>query len=383
MSGSVTGRDVFIVCNDVEGLGGVQRFARILADMLTGLGHHVRLVGVTRPETVHRYGDDVYETYVLHERQPPSPVYGRWWRRYRPGAVLRNTRRRWWIRRGARTLSSLFATARPGGVVVCPQVWAMEWVAAADRHGMPVVGMSHESYTASKATTRYVRVKKFFAGADRLLLLTQADADAWANDGMSNAGAMPNPLTLVPTRTSSLDAKVVIGLGRLSHEKGFDLLVEAWALVAPEHPDWTLRLYGGGPEEAELRRQVAAAGLEGSVAFMGHTDDAAGALADSSVLALPSRAEGWPLVLAEAMSVGVPCVAFDCAPSIREIVTDGDDGFVVTAGNVASFAEALRHLIADDELRRAMGKRALASVRRFTAEVVAQRWQRELDNLFR
>jgi len=256
-------------------------------------------------------------------------------------------------------------------------------VAAADRHGMPVIGMSHESYAASKATTRYRRVKRYFAGADRLLLLTRADADAWANDGMSNVGAMPNPVTITPSRTATGDDKAVIGLGRLSHEKGFDLLVEAWALVAGQHPDWRLRLYGTGPEEAALRAQVAAAGIEGAVEFMGHTEDAAGALADASVLALSSRAEGWPLVLGEAMAVGLPCVAFDCAPSIREIITDGEDGFVVTAGHVTALAQALDRLLGDDELRHTMGKRALASVRRFTADTVGRRWEREIENLFR
>jgi glycosyltransferase involved in cell wall biosynthesis len=153
--------------------------------------------------------------------------------------------------------------------------------------------------------------------------------------------------------------------------------------VAREHPAWTLRLYGTGPEEPALREQAASAGVETSVAFMGHTDDPAEVLADASVLVLPSRAEGWPLVLAEAMAVGVPCVAFDCAPSIREIVTDGADGFVVGAGNVASLAESVGRLADDEELRRAMGKQALASVRRFSVENVTRRWDREFVNLFR
>jgi len=263
-------------------------------------------------------------------------------------------------------------------------VWAMEWVAAADRARMPVIGMSHESYAASRASTRYARVKKFYADVDRLLCLTQADADAWAaNDRLTNVGAMPNPLTIVPGEPSPLTEKVVVGLGRLSYEKGFDLLVEAWAKVADAHPDWTVRVYGGGPEEDALRAQIAAAGLDGRFELMGQTDDVPRALREASVLAMPSRAEGWPLVLGEAMATGVPCVAFDCAPGIREIVTDGEDGVVVAPGNVTGMAEAIGRLVDDEQLRQAMGARALAAVERFTASAVADRWEREFDNLFR
>jgi glycosyltransferase involved in cell wall biosynthesis len=244
--------------------------------------------------------------------------------------------------------------------------------------------MSHESYTATRASTRYARVMRYFAGVDRLLCLTQADADAWAaNDRLTGVGAMPNPLTIVPGEPSPLTEKVVVALGRLSYEKGFDLLVEAWAKVADAHPDWTVRVYGGGPEEAALRAQIAAAGLEGRVELMGQTDDVPRALREASVLAMPSRAEGWPLVLGEAMATGVPCVAFDCAPGIREIVTDGVDGVVVAPGNVTGLADAISRLIGDEQLRQSMGARALAAVQRFTPDAVADRWERELANLFR
>jgi glycosyltransferase involved in cell wall biosynthesis len=382
----MTPRDVFIVCNDVQGLGGVQRFGHILSAMLAERGHRVRLVGIAQAEEPYPYDTrGAYEVAVVHRVRPKgTSSVGHSWRRFLPSAVLAHARHRMWVRRGARTLSRMLATAGPGGVIICPQVWAMEWVAAADRAGMPVIGMSHESYAATRASTRYARVKKYFADVDRLLCLTQADADAWAaSDRLTGVGAMPNPLTIVPGGPSPLTEKVVVALGRLSYEKGFDLLVEAWAKVADAHPDWTVRVYGGGPEENALRAQIAAAGLEGRFELMGQTDDVPRALREASVLAMPSRAEGWPLVLGEAMATGVPCVAFDCAPGIREIVTDGEDGIVVAPGNVTGLAEAISRLIADERLRQEMGAKALAAVERFTASAVADRWERELANLFR
>lgn len=377
-------RDIFIICNDVDGLGGVQRFSHTLGTILAERGHRVRLVGIVRPEVTHDYGDDQpYDVLTIHDTRPPRVVSGKWWRRHTPGAALRKSRRARFIRRGARRLSVVFAAAQPGSVIICTQVWAMEWLSVADTHGIPVIGMSHESFAASKATGRYGRVRRYFADVDRLLVLTQADADMWANNGMSNVGAMPNPLTLAVPEPSKLTEKVVIGLGRLSHEKGFDLLVEAWALVAPKHPDWEVRVYGSGPEDEELSKQIANAGLESSFHLMGQIQRVARALHDASIFVMPSRAEGWPLALGEAMASGLPCVAFDCAPSIRELLTDGEDSIVVPPGRVGDLAEAIDGLIGDAQRRRAMGAHALAAADRFTSEAIADRWEQEFTNLFR
>src|SRR5262249_17488843 len=126
-------------------------------------------------------------------------------------------------------LTELFRAARPGGVVIAAQVWAMEWVALADTAGMPVIGMSHESYLATKTSSRYARVKRYFADVDRFLVLSAEDADEWAVDGMSNADSMPNPLHVTPGAFPDLTRPVVVRLGRLSFEKGQDMLLEAWA----------------------------------------------------------------------------------------------------------------------------------------------------------
>lgn len=87
-------------------------------------------------------------------------------------------------------------------------------------------------------------------------------------------------------------------------------------------------MYGTGEDEAELRTLCTALGLDGSVDWRGRTDDVPGALADSSVFVQSSRGEGFPLALLEAMASGVPCAAFDCAPGVREIIRDGEDGLL-------------------------------------------------------
>ncbi|MFI6583681.1 glycosyltransferase [Embleya sp. NPDC050493] len=377
-------RDIFIVANNIEELGGVQRWVHVMADLFTKAGHRVHAIGLVHPQQSYPQAlDGSYRTTTIHEVHPPNPTYGSLRRRAMPKAALDNARRRTAIRKGAQELSRIFRGARSGGVVICTQVWAMEWLLEADTHGMPVIGMSHESMAASKSTSRYGRIKLFYPGVDRFLLLTQEDADAWALTGMSQSGAMPNPLTADIPGISSLTARTVVAFGRLSHEKGFDLLIESWRDVARVHPDWTLRIYGEGPEEAALRAQIAAAALTGSVELMGQTADVGGALMEASMLVLPSRQEGWGLVLVEAMTAGVPCVAFDCAPSIREIITDEKDGLVIVPGNVLEFGKAINRLIEDSGLRESLGGAAEASAQRYSPDRIVAQWEREFDSLYR
>jgi glycosyltransferase involved in cell wall biosynthesis len=362
-------RDIFIVCNNVEELGGLQRWAHHIGRLFAARGHRVHLVGITHAERAHDYGEDPpYAITVLHGRQPTA---GR----------LKKPRHQAMVRRGALRLSRLFATARPGGVIIAAQVWAMEWVARADTAGMPVIGMSHESYEATRRSSRYARVKRHFAGADALLALTDGDADAWAFDDMSNVGAMPNPLHVTADSVSPRTERVVVRLGRLSFEKGIDMLLESWAEVAPRHPSWRLRLYGSGPDEAALRRQASELGLDANVEFAGATTDIGTALAGGSIFALSSREEGFPMSIMEAMAYGLPTVAFDCAPGVRELLTDGNDGLVVTPGNTIEFAAALDRLMKDAGLRHSLGEAARTSVRRYDPETIVDRWERQFSSV--
>ena len=395
-------RDIVIVCNNVDGLGGVQRWAHDMAGLLAGRGHRVTLVGITRAAAdggrapAGARGTDrpssaktPYRVEVLHESWS-LPVL-----RWRPRSLLDRAdlrarlldrRRAAAMRQGAARLSALLDGVRPGGVVIVAQVWAMEWVRSAGagaRDGLRLVAMTHESYEASRRSSRHARVKELYADADRLLALTAEDADAWARDGLTNADHMPNPLLTAPVRAAGPREPVVVCLGRLAHEKGVDMAIEAWASVAARHPRWRLRLYGEGPRERALREQAERLGVAGSVEFAGVTRDVPGALARASVFALPSRHEGFPMALLEAMAAGLPAVAFDCAPGVRDLITEGVDGLLARPGDTPGLAAALERLIADPGLRERLGGAAPPSARRFQAGAVLDRWERLFDLLHR
>ncbi|WP_137989333.1 glycosyltransferase family 4 protein [Streptomyces vilmorinianum] len=375
-------RDIILVSNSVDELGGITSWSHQMARLFSERGHAVHVVGIVPAPEGRRadLGDDLpYRTTTLYDVHPPSlkPLRGI---KGKLDLVERRRRasREAGMRREAAKLTAIFRSARPGSVVIVTQVWAMEWVALADTSGLRVVGMSHESFHTCRNSSRFQRVKQYYKDVDRMLALTREDADLWIRQRFDHVGAMPNPLPFFPDEPSPRTAKVVVSIGRLHEEKGVDLLLDAWSEVAPRHPDWTLRVYGSGEEEAALKKQADRLGLTSSVEWMGRTSDVPGALKDSSLFALSSRGEGFPLALMEAMATAVPCVAFDVAPGVREIITDGENGLIVPPGNTGEFARRLDELISDKELRDRMGEAARVDIQRYSTDEIVARW----ENLF-
>ncbi|MFF4847344.1 glycosyltransferase [Streptomyces sp. NPDC001194] len=372
-------RDIFIVSNSVDELGGVTTWSHQMAGLLTGRGHRVHIVGIApvAEEIRQKLPQDLpYAMTTLYDAHPPGARRLRGIKgRLNAPERRRQAARRAMMRAKAETLNELFRAAGPGAVVIVTQVWAMEWVALADTKGLSVIGMSHESFEASQKSTRGDRVRRHYREVDRLLVLTPEDADLWIRAGMENVGSMPNPLPFMPQSPAPRTEKVVASVGRLAFEKGVDLLLDAWADAAPHHPDWVLRIYGAGVEEPALRAHAAGLGLTDSVEWMGSTDDVLGALRGASVFAQASRAEGFPITLLEAMAAGVPAAAFDCAPGVREIVAHGEDGLLARLGNTMELAGHLDVLMSDRALRDRLGDNAFRNVQRYSSAEITDRWE--------
>ena len=373
-------RDVFIVCNTIDEIGGVQRWARRMAELFTERGHRVHLVGVfavRRPHDFYPDGKPDYTSTVLHPDRFGAPGRPFLVKRLTNPAVYAKYKRWQKVRAGgAQRLSALFAQGGADGVVVCAQIQAMEWVAEADRHGMPVIGISHESFAASRASTRYGRIRKLYPGVSRFLSLTEEDALAWTREGgMFNTGSMPNPLPFPAQGGADPAAKVAVAVGRLSYEKGYDLLLDAWAKAVAGRPEWTLRVYGDGPERERLEQQADKLGVAGSVRFLGPTNEVPRVMAEASVLVGASRAEGFPMTLLEAMACALPCVAADCAPGVRELIEPGVTGYLAPPGNTDLLAERLGLLMDDQAAREQMGQAALTKVGAYSPDEILERWE--------
>jgi glycosyltransferase involved in cell wall biosynthesis len=168
---------------------------------------------------------------------------------------------------------------------------------------------------------------------------------------------------------------VVVAAGRLVHQKGFDLLLDAFQRVAARHPDWQLWIFGGGERRDALAAQVERLGITGRAHLKRTTDHLDEQFAAASIFVLSSRFEGLPMVLLEAMTAGLPVVAFDCPTGPAQVITHGGSGLLARPEDVEGLAAGICELIENPVRRRAMGAAALRDVERFSITSVRRRWE--------
>ena len=211
---------------------------------------------------------------------------------------------------------------------------------------------------------------------DRFVVLTEEDKSAWPE--LCNICVIPDPLSFTPTQISSLTEKRIIAVGRYVYQKGFDLLLQAWAKIEKQFPDWEIAIFGDGDSEP-YRRKMRELGIDTSRCHLnGPTADIQKEYVNSSIFAFSSRFEGFGMVLVEAMACGLPVVSFACPCGPKDIIKDGEDGLLVEHGNVKAFASSLSQLMLNPSLCQSMSTAGKTNVRRFYMNQIAMRWK----NLF-
>jgi glycosyltransferase involved in cell wall biosynthesis len=158
-------------------------------------------------------------------------------------------------------------------------------------------------------------------------------------------------------------------------------LIKAWAKIEKKCKDWTLEIYGMG-DRTLYRQLICELGIdENRCHLFGSLYDVKDAYLNSSIFALPSRFEGFGLVIIEAMSCGVPVVAFDCENGPRNIIKDNYDGILVAPFDVDEYADDLLRLIQHDNLRYQLGSHAYESSKKYAIEGIALKWKNLFDEI--
>lgn len=227
--------------------------------------------------------------------------------------------------------------------------------------------------------------RRHYPRLDAITTLTRPDADAYREllGPSARIFAMPNAVPDMGGNRARLDSKVVVAAGRLTAQKGFDLLIPAFAKVAAKHPDWKLRIFGGGDAHAALARQIDELALTDHVELAGFTQRLPEEMSRASIYALSSRFEGFPMVLLEAMLCGLPPVAFDCPTGPSDLIDHGHDGLVVPHRDVDALAGGIIELIEDEGRRRAMGEAAYRKAQGYTTPALAEKWEDLLTGIAR
>ncbi|MGW6494971.1 glycosyltransferase, partial [Nonomuraea angiospora] len=176
-------------------------------------------------------------------------------------------------------------------------------------------------------------------------------------------------------------AKVAIAVGRMTRIKGFHRLITAWETVAAAHPDWTLRIFGAGPQEENLAQQIVEAGLQGKVELPGPTSDVGAELEKASIFVLSSRHEGFPMTILEAMGKGLAIVSFNSPHGPKEMITDEVDGLLVKPRTNANLASSIIRVIEDEQLRRDLAAGALETALTYDVDAVGEKWDALLAEL--
>ena len=241
------------------------------------------------------------------------------------------------------------------------------------------IGYEHIAFTG--VTGRWARLRSWiYPLLDAVVSLAQEDRIQFSRISR-RAEVIPNYITSLNPSEFEEREKILLAVGHIEHRKGLDRLL--WALKVPllNHNDWRLVCVGGGGaghHESEyvqyLDSLVGLLGLRDQVEFYPATTHIATWYRRASVMLLGSRLEGFPMVLLEAKSYGLPIISYNCPTGPKEIVRQGVDGFLPE--NTDAFAEAAQALMEDDGLRRQMGTKALEDVSaRFMADTICKRWR--------
>ena len=187
---------------------------------------------------------------------------------------------------------------------------------------------------------------------------------------------IPNVIESVPEKLAPLNNKRLVSVGRLSPEKGFMDLLKIYTLLHKDYPDWKLDIVGDGVEKERLEKFIEEHELQDFVTLHGFRDKdyIDNLLHDSSIYLLTSYTESFGIVLIEAMSHGVPCIAFDSAEGARELIQSGKNGYLIKNRSYTAFIKKVSDLIDNKEERKRIGKVSKEGVKQYTCEVVSKQW---------
>ena len=252
---------------------------------------------------------------------------------------------------------------------------------------IPFVFESHTSRFAQRFIKAdwYTQAKDEFNNyavrrAQRVVTLTEGDAKDWYKIN-PNVQVIPNMVHLNPYgRHCNYNSKSVIFVGRFSTQKDITSLLEIWKLVHHRHLEWQLQIYGGFGEEQDKLLPVIKE-MNANINVHEPTQFIFGRYLESSIFLLTSRFEPFGLVIPEAMSCGLPVVAFDCPYGPADIIDNGNDGFIIGNRDITEFAEKVCLLIENPELRKTMGQAGIRSSQRYDASLIMPKWKDLFEHL--
>jgi len=336
-----------------------------LANYLSGQGHNVEILVMAESKDSYYVKPDVKIVPLLKDSEKKNGVYN---------AFVR-------IARLQKYMKSRKDVDRY--VVMLPKTTVMMLALAGNTRAKIIA--SERVDPATYGARMQKMLKHYAKRADGFVFQTE-DARAWYGDAVKNCRAevIPNAINpdFIRPRYVGERIKRVVAAGRMTTQKNFALLINAFSKVANEFPEYMLTIFGEGPERQNLEAQIKKLGIEDRVSMPGHTDHMPEELEKSSLYVLSSDFEGMPNALMEGMAVGLPCISTDCpCGGPKFLIQDGKNGILVPVGDVDKMAEAMKALLIDEEKRNALGKEAATVQERLAPEKIYKQWEEFIVNV--
>lgn len=241
-----------------------------------------------------------------------------------------------------------------------------------------VISKIYNSSFISKMYAKYYYYYVIEKYSDIIITLTNESKKNW--EKAKRVEVIPNFISVAIAQKSNCERKRVIAVGRLNREKGYDRLINIWKSVSAKYSDWQLDIFGEGELKDELTHSIKDNGIN-NLSLRGASSDISKEYANSSICVVTSYFEGFSLVLLEALSHGVPCIAFDCPYGPRTIIEDGKCGYLVEDENIPLFVERLCALMENKSLRLKFSKASIERSKIFDKDAIMTQWKQLFENL--
>lgn len=361
--------------------GGVELAIANLSDALAALGYDVEIL------CVYNLGEPAYKTRAkityLTDFHPNKKEFRDAVRSKNPIRILREGLYAVRVLRGKKVAMRRAIASVSEGVIISSRHEDSLILSKYGREGVLKIAQLHHDHCFDRA---YIEgFKNGYGNIDHFVLLTEGLRDEAAemmkgSNDRTQCHAIGNFLNISDgERLVSEDIPrkpQIVAVGRLDPVKGFDRLLRMWADISARHPDWKLKIIGGGDEMDRLVSLRDELGITDSAELCGMQpyDVVTREMASSAAFAMTSRNEGFGLVIVEAMNCGTPVVAFDVRVGPGAILTDGVDGFLVKDEDEAAYCRKLESLMDDEEMRRRMSDNAREGSKRFSRDAIVGKW---------
>lgn len=350
-----------LIVNDQYNSGGAARVAAILCNELLERGYDVHAVASI---TKHPIRYQLNERVVLHDVDFSTHGAG-------------PTARIFSLFRTAKDIRRVVANEKPDVIITIQANAFIRTFVGTIGHKIPTIAADHTSFARKMDFINTFTRHYLYKLADGLSILTKRDEKLLGNK-YPQKRVIYNPLTFPLLRETTKRDKTILCVGRFDvwEIKGFDLMVQMWAELSRAYPDWKLIFAGTGKDESVnfIKGMVHDYNLDDRVLFLGQVDDMRTLYSHAGIFALPSRIEGFPMVLLEAMSQGCPCVAFNVGGASQEIIEDAED-CIIEDGDLDAFSKVLSHLMSNEDKRKLYSDRSIKSASHFTVECFGDKWE--------